>query len=508
MIKYQETLKNIHTQLGHGGDLPVFTATLNRIQELSRSPEGDAMVLAMAILKDASLSAKLLRIANTPEFNRGVGKVTVISRAVVLLGFNRIKNLSISLKLIENFTEAYPGSGIEKLLLRAFLNASMARELAAKAGIRDIEETFLCGLLFNLGEIIISSTMPEVYQAMGVTRAAGKKSWSSIQLSELGGQFSDIGQDLAQSWGFPSSVVKTMDEMTAEESDQLVYKQHLLIAFSHTLIEKIYGEQAHERTHEYSMEQLSKAVRDKFSIKDQDVESCFEDACKLAANMVEEYGIDLQGLVPVMQETGEPRLDECIRRTAYFFHSRDQLIRSEHTGVTLHKKRNESPEKQLYFLNRLAELTAEKGSAHAILSQVVEGIKACTSYDRVMFCLYKKTPLMLSMKIAQGESLEGLEHFFKEGRKEADLRLFLHVLNKEMTLLVSDINEPGWKERLPVAFINEVKVSGMVIAPVVIRGKAVGLFYADRISQPLDDADFTCFNQFAIQAKIALSHKA
>ena len=182
MIKYQETLKNIHTQLGHGGDLPVFSATLNRIQELSRSPEGDAMVLAMAILKDANLSAKLLRIANTPEFNRGAGKVTVISRAVVLLGFNRIKNLSISLKLIENFSNAYPDSGIEKLLLRAFLNASMARELAAKAGVRDIEETFLCGLLFNLGEIIISCSMPEVYQDMRLARAAGDKSWNSIQL--------------------------------------------------------------------------------------------------------------------------------------------------------------------------------------------------------------------------------------------------------------------------------------------------------------------------------------
>lgn len=504
MIKYQETLKNIHTQLGHGGDLPVFSATLNRIQELSRSPEGDAMVLAMAILKDANLSAKLLRIANTPEFNRGAGKVTVISRAVVLLGFNRIKNLSISLKLIENFSNAYPDSGIEKLLLRAFLNASMARELAAKAGVRDIEETFLCGLLFNLGEIIISCSMPEVYQDMRLARAAGDKSWNSIQLSALGGQFSDIGQDLAQSWGFPPSVVKTMDEMSAEESDHLVHKQHLLIAFSHTLIEKIYGEDVQGQ----SMELLSKAVRDKFSIKDQDIESCFDDACKLAANMVEEYGIDLQGLVPVMQETGEPRLDDCIRRTAYFFHSRNQLIQSENPGVQSHKKRNESPEKQLYFLNRLAELTAEKGTAHAILSQVVEGIKACTSYDRVMFCLYKKTPPTLSMKIAQGESLEALERFFTVKRKETDLRLFFHVINKEMTLLVSDINESGWRERLPVAFINEVQLNGMVIAPVVIRGKAIGLFYADRIARPLDDADFTCFNQFVIQAKIALSHKA
>ena len=504
MIKYQETLKSIHTQLGSGGDLPVFSATLNRIQELSRSPEGDAMVLAMAIMKDASLSAKLLRIANTPEFNRGLGNVTVISRAVVLLGFNRIKNLSISLKLIESFTEAYPDSNIEKLLLRAFLNASMARELAAKAGIRDIEETFLCGLLFNLGEIITSSTMPAVYREMCNIRAEGNKSWSSIQLSTLGGQFSDIGQDLAQSWGFPPSVVKTMDEMTADESDPLVHKQHLLVSFSHTLIEKIYGELSHDQ----SMEQLSKALRDNFSLKDQDVESCFEDACKLSANMVEEYGIDLQGLVPVMQETGEPRLDECIRRTAYFFHSRKQLVQSENSGVKTPKKRDESPEKQLYFLSRLAELTAEKGTAHDILSLVVEGIKACTSYERVMFCLYRESPLMLSMKIAQGDSLESLEHFFTTQRKEPDLRLFFHVIKKEMTLLVSDMSEPGWKERLPQAFLKEVAPSGMVIAPLVVRGKAIGLFYADRVTVPLADPDFTCFNQFVIQAKIALSHKS
>ncbi|SIS79194.1 HDOD domain-containing protein [Neptunomonas antarctica] len=504
MVKYQQTLKSIHTQLGRGADLPVFSASLNRIQELSRSPEGDAMVLAMAILKDASLSAKLLRIANTPEFNRGIGKVAVISRAVILLGFNRIKNLSISLKLIENFNDAHPDSGLEKLLLRAFLNASMARELAAKAGIRDIEETFLCGLLFNLGEIIVSSTMPDVYKKMCAAKALGKQSWSSIQLSELGGQFSDIGQDLAQSWGFPPTVVKTMDEMTAGKSDKLVYDQHLLISFSHTLIEKVYGEQVHED----NFGLLSDALETRFSLLDQDVEACFDDACKLAANMVEEYGIDLQGLVPVMQETGDPKLDDCIRRTAYFFHSRKQLTQPEGIGVKQPKKKNDSPEKQLNYLNRLAELTAENGAAHTILSQVVEGIKACTSYDRVIFCLYRKAPPMLSMKIAEGESLEGLECFFTEGRPEVDMRLFFHIIKKEMTLLVSDVNEAGWKERLPPAFIKEVNPRGMVIAPLVIRGKVIGLFYADRTAQPLDDTDFTCFNQFAIQAKIALSHRA
>lgn len=129
VITYQLTHKKIQAQLARLGDLPVFSATLNRIRELSSSEDSDAMMLAMAVMKDANLSARLLRVANTPEFNRGAGEVAAISRAVVLLGFERIKNLSLSLKLIESFTKAYPNSGVETLLQQAFLHAALTGKL-------------------------------------------------------------------------------------------------------------------------------------------------------------------------------------------------------------------------------------------------------------------------------------------------------------------------------------------------------------------------------------------
>lgn len=67
VITYQLTHKKIQAQLARLGDLPVFSATLNRIRELSSSEDSDAMMLAMAVMKDANLSARLLRVANTPS---------------------------------------------------------------------------------------------------------------------------------------------------------------------------------------------------------------------------------------------------------------------------------------------------------------------------------------------------------------------------------------------------------------------------------------------------------
>ncbi|NCC77522.1 MAG: HDOD domain-containing protein, partial [Clostridia bacterium] len=240
-LKYQDTLNAIYAQLDRLGDLPVFSATVNRIRQVSSSRQSDAMALAMAVMKDANLSTKLLKIANTPSYNRSGGQISAVSRAVVLIGFERIHNLCVTLKLIESFRDEQPDTGVEQLLISAFLNASLARELAAAAGALDIEEAYICGLLYGLGEIIVAFTLPDTYNEMLRLRERGRERWPRIQLQQLGGHFSDIGQDLAQSWGFPKSVVQAMDPMTADQLRGGGRLNHRLAAGCHDLLELLYG---------------------------------------------------------------------------------------------------------------------------------------------------------------------------------------------------------------------------------------------------------------------------
>lgn len=187
-MKYQQTLNSIYSRLDRLGDLPVFSATVNRIRQVSSSRQSDAMALAMAVMKDANLSTKLLKIANTPTYNRSGSNISAVSRAVVLIGFERIQNLCVTLKLIESFRDEQPDSLIEPLLISAFLNASMAREMAAAANVRDIEEAYICGLLYGLGEVIVAFTLPDTYRDMLRQRVSARDNWSRIQLQTLGGQ--------------------------------------------------------------------------------------------------------------------------------------------------------------------------------------------------------------------------------------------------------------------------------------------------------------------------------
>lgn len=151
-MDYKQTLNEIVTRLHKLGDLPVFSATVNQIRQLSSSEEADAMALAMAVMKDVNLSVRVLKLANTPMFNPQNREIASLSRAVVLLGFERILNLAMTIKLVESLREDTPDKVLDQLLVQAFLNASIARELAEAANLRRAEGVYLNGLLHNLGE--------------------------------------------------------------------------------------------------------------------------------------------------------------------------------------------------------------------------------------------------------------------------------------------------------------------------------------------------------------------
>ncbi|MFC1749143.1 HDOD domain-containing protein [Pseudomonadota bacterium] len=116
-----ETLELIKQKIEKLGDLPVFTASVNQICKMSADPDADAMSLSQAVLKDANLSVKLLRLANSPYYNRGLGKISVVSRAVIMLGFETVKNLSLTMKFIEGFQSEHPLIDMDKLLVRAYV---------------------------------------------------------------------------------------------------------------------------------------------------------------------------------------------------------------------------------------------------------------------------------------------------------------------------------------------------------------------------------------------------
>ncbi|PSL14613.1 HDOD domain-containing protein [Marinobacterium halophilum] len=503
-LKYQDTLNAIYARLDRLGDLPVFSATINRIRQVSSSRQSDAMALAMAVMKDANLSARLLKIANTPTYNRSGGQISAVSRAVVLIGFERIQNLCVTLKLIESFRDEQPDSGIEQLLISAFLNASLAREMAAAAGALDIEETYICGLLYGLGEIIVAFTLPDVYAEMLRARQRARDNWPRIQLQQLGGHFSDIGQDLAQSWGFPKRVVQAMDPLTAEQQRGNGRLNHQLAVSCHDLLELVYSrDTAGELDFSVLMSGLAEITRQPVENLDQHLGEAFRQVCDLA----DEYGLSHRIISPRLNVSDDVDLDEMTRKLAYYVHSREARHREvpapSELVETQPSEETRQMERQLHHLQAMNALIIAPTSPSQILEATVAAIVDACALERVAFCQLGANGQELKTRIAAGTGHEVVKAFFQLHRQMPDVLLFFRIMEKRMTLLVPDTEEPGWRERLPEHFLQSVDPKGFIMAPLVVQDRVLGLMYADK-GDLIEDHEFKVFNQFLMQARLGL----
>jgi hypothetical protein len=91
-------LRAIH----YGGDFPAMAQTVDVINSMTSSESTSSEALAETILQDFGLTQKLLRHVNTLAYNQ-YGEVTTITRAVLLMGFDRIRTLATTLILFEHF---------------------------------------------------------------------------------------------------------------------------------------------------------------------------------------------------------------------------------------------------------------------------------------------------------------------------------------------------------------------------------------------------------------------
>lgn len=509
-MKYQDTLNTIFAQLERLGDLPVFSATVNHIRQISSSSDTDAMALALAVMKDPNLTTKLLRLANSSHYNRGSGKITAVSRAVVLIGFERIRNLCMTLKLIESFDENQPGTHVEELLVAAVLNAATARDLAVSAGVHDIEETYICGLLFGLGEIVVAFTLPDIYRNMLKQRKQGVYSWTRIQQQELGGQFVSIGRDLIQNWGFARSVVNTLN--TEAPPANATYQEKInqrIVSGCYELFEQIYHRSSQLTGDEYT-EQLGE-LAETCRLAPERLEEVIGSSVRQLCDHIDQYGIEPEALIPPVKATNSEALDEMTRKISFYIHARQQQqkknkVSDDALSQEAQQRLAHYNERQLHYLETLNNLISGNATATQILTTSVEGIEASCSLERVIFCLASKNGDQLSAKLLEGQQLEPLLGYFQLERKNPASKLFFHILDRGVTLLVPDVKDAGWQQRLPGGFLTSARPSGLIVAPLMVAGKPIGLLYADKLegAGPVEDRDFRVFNQFLVQSRLGL----
>ncbi len=218
--------------------LPAMSGNVRELLSLTQSSRSAGYELAQVILKDYSLTNKVLQVVNSAYYSLG-RPVNSISRAVTILGFDAVRDLAMAIALFENFIKSGADkAAISKIMTSSFLSALQARDLAVEKSLEvKPEEAFICALLHNLGKIIVCVYLPERYSRIEELLAGGTDESSAVHDTLEGLDYQRIGVEVAAYWNLSKNVVAAMSPRPKEPGARHDSKGYLcnLAAFTNQM---------------------------------------------------------------------------------------------------------------------------------------------------------------------------------------------------------------------------------------------------------------------------------
>ena len=215
------TLEFLLRRMRHKSDFPALSDAVVRIQGMANSEKESVGSVTNEILKDVALTNKLLRLVNSAHYSRG-SSIGTVSRAVSLVGFNGIRNMALSLVLLEHMQDKAHANVLKEEFLRSLMAGSIAVELCPLANAN--EEAFICAMFHNLGRLLAAFYFPEeAHRIRGLVASARQAvSEASASVSVLGLSFEALGVGVAKAWGLPEGIRNSMQKPVGDPPAKVV----------------------------------------------------------------------------------------------------------------------------------------------------------------------------------------------------------------------------------------------------------------------------------------------
>lgn len=188
------------------------------IRRLVESQNSDIIEVAKAISTDAALTARLLRIVNSPAYAQSRPVVTV-SRAVSMLGLNQIHDLCLAACLATTFSRIRPRLiDVATYWRNSVLRATTARVLAKQCRVLDLERLFILGLLADIGHMVIYMRIPEEAAHLVVLPDGKQVPLDVIERQHLGCDYAEVGAELLKHWRLPEAIWQPIAHQVAPQA--------------------------------------------------------------------------------------------------------------------------------------------------------------------------------------------------------------------------------------------------------------------------------------------------
>lgn len=200
---------------GSDSDFPALSSTISEINKIVASESESTSRLTKTILQDVALTNRLLTLVNTVSYGQFGGKINTISKAVVILGFETVRNVAMTLILLEFLQNKSQAAALKDEVVGSFFAGLVATKLSVGRNVRDAEEAMICAMFQNLGKLLAMFYFFEECQEIAQRVAQGMPE-NKAAYQVLGISFNDLGQGIARHWSFPDRLLIGMQSLAGE----------------------------------------------------------------------------------------------------------------------------------------------------------------------------------------------------------------------------------------------------------------------------------------------------
>ena len=204
--KSAKTSSEYSDLLGKLGDIPTLPIVAMKVNELINDPSSSSSDIAEVLKKDQVLTAKILRLVNS-SYYAIPGGVADVQRALAFLGFNTLAQLVLSLSVFSLFSSKDSEHFSMLPFWRHALGTAVCSEnLARRLKFPRPEEAFTCGLLHDIGKLVLHQIDPDRLLSIVNETAHDKTSFLEVERKlDLPGH-SYLGEAIATKWGLPQVI--------------------------------------------------------------------------------------------------------------------------------------------------------------------------------------------------------------------------------------------------------------------------------------------------------------
>lgn len=199
------TLERLVDETNTVYSLPLF---YEKLSETINHPRSSVADIARIITEDQGLTARLLRLANSPLFGYHA-RVDSITKAVTIIGTQQLRDLALAASVMGIFR----GIPEELITMASFWKHSIACGIIARAIATwrrelNVERFFVAGILHDVGQLVMCTSIPETVREMLLESRQRETLHLAAEHGRLGFDHAAVGGALLQKWKIPANIAE------------------------------------------------------------------------------------------------------------------------------------------------------------------------------------------------------------------------------------------------------------------------------------------------------------